>query len=160
MTSSQTVAADLVRAITDFADAPAMSDHSRTITYGRLGQFAQSLGDHLDSAQVVGIFGSAGVAMATSAVACVINGRPFVHLDPAMPQMVLHNIVSELQVSLIMTCEAATAGQLPSDCETVDANDLLANAPAPYAQLHPAAVAPTDPIYPVSYTHSEPTRPY
>jgi acyl-coenzyme A synthetase/AMP-(fatty) acid ligase/nucleoside-diphosphate-sugar epimerase/acyl carrier protein len=147
MTLPQTVSANLVRAISEFSDLPAMSDNAGTITYDRLGQFVSSLGGRLKSPQVVGVFGSPGVAMAASAAACVIHGRAFVHLDPAMPQMVLHNIVSELQVSLIMTCEAATAGQLPSDCETVDANDLLANAPAPYAQLHPAAVAATDAIY-------------
>jgi acyl-coenzyme A synthetase/AMP-(fatty) acid ligase/nucleoside-diphosphate-sugar epimerase/acyl carrier protein len=147
MTSSQTVSAELVRAISDFADQPAMSNQEGTITYRRLGQFVAKLGEQLAASQVIGIFGSPGVAMAASAVASTIHGCAFVHLDPAMPQMVLHNIVSELQVSLIVTCGAATAGQLPSDCETVDANDLLANAPAPYAQLHPAAVAPTDPIY-------------
>jgi acyl-coenzyme A synthetase/AMP-(fatty) acid ligase/nucleoside-diphosphate-sugar epimerase/acyl carrier protein len=147
MTSQQTVAANLVSAISEFSDLPAMSDNAGMITYDRLGQFVFSLGSFLKPPQVVGIFGSPGIAMAASAVACVIHGRAFVHLDPAMPQMVLHNIVSELQVSLIMTCEAAAAGQLPSDCETVDANDLLAKPPAPYAQLHAAAVAPTDPIY-------------
>jgi non-ribosomal peptide synthetase component F len=124
-----------------------MSDNAGMITYDRLGQFVSSLGSFLKPPQVVGIFGSPGVAMAASAVASTIHGRAFVHLDPAMPQMVLHNIVSELQVNLIMTCEAAAAGQLPSDCETVDANEQLANAPAPYAQLHAVAVAATDPIY-------------
>jgi acyl-coenzyme A synthetase/AMP-(fatty) acid ligase/thioester reductase-like protein/acyl carrier protein len=147
MTSPQTVAANLVSAISEFSDLPAMSDNTGMITYDRLGQFVSSLGSFLKPPQVVGIFGSPGVAMAASAVACVIHGRAFVHLDPAMPQMVLHNIVSELQVNLIMTCEAAAAGQLPSDCETVDANEQLANAPAPYAQLHAVAVAATDPIY-------------
>jgi acyl-coenzyme A synthetase/AMP-(fatty) acid ligase/nucleoside-diphosphate-sugar epimerase/acyl carrier protein len=147
MTSSQTVAADLVRAITDFADAPAMSDHSRTITYGRLGQFAQSLGDHLDSAQVVGIFGSAGVAMATSAVACVINGRPFVHLDPAMPQMVLHNIISELQVSLVVTCQDAAAVHLPGDCKILDATALLSEVATQVGPIYAASVSPDESIY-------------
>lgn len=150
MTPTQTVAADLVHALSEFADLPAMSDQARTITYDRLGQFAAKLGNHLETPQVVGIFGSPGVAMAASAVACVIHGRPFVHLDPAMPQMVLHNIVSELQVSLIVTCESAAPGQLPGDCRTVDANGLLIDAPASYAPLRAAAVAPDDPIYMVA----------
>ncbi|OAN74020.1 AMP-dependent synthetase [Jannaschia sp. EhC01] len=124
-----------------------MSDQARTVTYQRLGQFVSTLGEYLDARQVVGIFGSPGVAMGASAVACVIHGRPFVHLDPAMPQMVLHNIVSELQVSVIVTCEAAAPGQLPGDCKTVDANDLLAEAPAPHGPLHAATVDPADPIY-------------
>lgn len=124
-----------------------MSDHARAVTYDSLGQFAASLRTQLETPQVVGIFGSPGIAMGASAVACVIHGRPFVHLDPAMPQMVLHNIVSELQVSLIITCEAAAAGQLPGDCVTVDANELLRAAPAPYAPLQAAPVNPADPIY-------------
>ncbi len=147
MTSTQTLAADLVRALSEFANLPAMSDQARTITYDRLGQFVAKLGSHLETPQVVGVFGSPGVAMAASAVACVIHGRPFVHLDPAMPQMVLHNIVSELQVSLIVTCETAASGQLPGDCKTVDANGVLIDAPESYAPLRAAAVAPDDPIY-------------
>lgn len=147
MTSSRTVASELVEAIAEFSHLPAMSDHGRNITYERLGQFASALGGHLNEPQVVGIFGSPGVAMAASAVACVISGRPFVHLDPAMPQMVLHNIVSELHASLIITCETPAPGQLPGDCDTVDANALLNDAPAPYPPLCAAPVSPHDPIY-------------
>lgn len=147
MTSPQTVAAELVSAISAFTDLDAMSDNANTVTYGRLGQFVATMGERFETRQIVGIFGSPGIAMAASAVACVIHGRPFVHLDSAMPQMVLHNIVSELQVSLIITCEAAAPGQLPSDCMTVDANDLLRAAPAPYGALQAAIVKPADPIY-------------
>lgn len=147
MTSPQTVAADLVRAIADFDDAPAMSDQGCTLSYRRLGQFVADLGEPLKTPQIVGIFGSPGLAMAASAVACVIRGRPFVHLDPAMPQMVLHNIISELQVSLVVTCEAAAPGHLPGDCVTLDAMALLDAAPAPFAALHAASVSPDDPIY-------------
>jgi len=147
MTSSQTVAADLVHAIADFSDAPAMSDQSRTVTYEKLGQFVQSLGRHLETPQIVGIFGSPGIAMAASAVACVIGGRPFVHLDPAMPQMVLHNIISELQVSLVVTCETAAAGHLPGDCTTVDAIAILNEKAAPTRPLNAASVSPDEPIY-------------
>jgi acyl-coenzyme A synthetase/AMP-(fatty) acid ligase/nucleoside-diphosphate-sugar epimerase len=147
MILSQTVAVGLVRAISEFGDLPAMSNSAHTVTYRRLGQFVSGLGGRLSTPQVVGIFGAPGVGMAAGAVACVIHGRPFVHLDPAMPQMVLHNIVSELQVSLIIICETPAPGQLPGDCETVDANDLLGDAPAPYAPLQAAAVASDDPIY-------------
>lgn len=147
MTSPQTVAADLVFAISEFSNLPAMSNGTKTVTYDGLGQFVSTLTPRLKDRQVVGIFGSPGVAMAASAVACVIHGRGFVHLDPAMPQMVLHNIVSELQVSLIFTCETPAPGHLPGDCATIDVDALLADAPAPYAPLQPAEIAPTDPIY-------------
>ena len=147
MTSIPTVAAELVSAISKFADQPAMSDYARTIAYRRLGQFVSELAGSLAKPQVVGIFGSPGVTMGASCVACVIYGCPFVHLDPAMPQMVLHNIVSELNVRLIVTCEKAAPGQLPGDCETVDANALLDNTSAPYERLRARPVAPDDPIY-------------
>ena len=142
MTSTQTVAADLVRAIEKFSDAAAMSDQSHEISYKRLGQFVSSLNNHLKKPQVIGIFGSPGIAMAASAVACVINGRPFVHLDPAMPQMVLHNIISELQVSLIITCQTAASGHLPGDCVTIDATALLKDSSASYEPLQAASVVP------------------
>ena len=147
MTSTPTVAADLVRAIAKFGDAPAMSDQNCTITYNRLGQFVKSLDPHLNIPQVVGIFGSPGIAMGASAVACVVNGRPFVHLDPAMPQMVLHNIISELNVSLVITCQTAATGHLPGDCVTLDATALLQDTPHPYQPLDAVDVLPDDPIY-------------
>ena len=147
MVSQNTVASDLVRAVYEFSDAPAMSDQGQTITYQRLGQFVSDLGTHLKSPQVVGVFGSPGLAMGASAVACVINGRPFVHLDPAMPQMVLHNIISELQVRLIVTCEPAAPGHLPGDCETIDANALLGMPAADFEMLEAAHVSPQDSIY-------------
>lgn len=147
MALPQTVAADLVFAISAFSDLPAMSDTNRTLTYDKLGQFVATLGRRLQDPQVVGIFGAPGVAMAASTVACVIYGRPFVHLDPAMPQMVLHNILSELKVGLVVTCDPAAPGQLPGECETIDANVLLEEEPATYTTLQAAFVAPTDPIY-------------
>lgn len=143
----QTVADKLVRAIDEFSDAPALSDQSRTITYCRLGAFVEDIGRHLKTPQIVGIFGSPGVAMAASAVACVIAGRPFVHLDPAMPQMVLHNIISELQVSLVVACQDVAAGHLPRDCKTVDARGLLQGDVTLTEPLLAAAVSPDDPIY-------------
>ncbi len=147
MTLPQTVAAELVCAIEKFSDLPALSDDESTMTYDRLGQFVSTLGRSMAKQQVVGIFGSPGVAMAAAAITCVIHGRPFVHLDPAMPQMVLHNILSELHVSLIVTCEAAASGQLPGECKTVDATSILGDAAAAYAPPKPALVAPVDPIY-------------
>ncbi|MGB0959314.1 MAG: AMP-binding protein [Halocynthiibacter sp.] len=147
MISPQTVAADLVRAIAAFSDLPAMSDQNQTISYDRLGQFVDSLKTPLKSAQVVGVFGSPGVTMAASAVACVIHGRPFVHLDPAMPQMVLHNIISELDVGLVILCEPANPGQLPASCKTLEARDVLATPAAAYTPLTAADVSLDDPIY-------------
>lgn len=147
MTPPQTVADDLVRAIDEFGDAPALSDQSGTVSYGRLGTFVQDLGQSLKTPKTVGIFGSPGVAMAASAVACVIAGRPFVHLDPAMPQMVLHNIISELQVTLVVACQDVAASHLPRDCSVVDARGILQRDAALIEPLRAADMSPDDPIY-------------
>ncbi len=147
MTLSKTIAEELIRSIAEFSDRSALSDSHRQVSYARLGQFVSDLYQDLRGHQVIGIFGAPGLAMAASAVACVIHGRPFVHLDPAMPQMVLHNILSELKVSLVITCEAPASGQLPRGCVTVEAEALMAKAPAAHAPLMAAPIAPTDPIY-------------
>lgn len=147
MTIPQTVAADLVRAISDFAELPAMSDHATTITYEQLGQFAAILGQHLQAHKVVGVFGSPGLLMGASAATCVIHGRAFVHLDPAMPQNVLQNILDELQIRLIIVSEPPAAGQLPDSCATVFAHELMTDTPADHPPLRAARIEPADPIY-------------
>ncbi|SMR81484.1 Acyl-CoA synthetase (AMP-forming)/AMP-acid ligase II [Aliiroseovarius halocynthiae] len=147
MTLSRTIAEELVRSIHKFSDRCALSDTQRQISYARLGQYVSDLNLRLHGHQVIGIFGAPGLAMSASAVACVIHGRPFVHLDPAMPQMVLHNILSELKVSLVITCEGLETGQLPRDCITIEAKALLAEAPAAHAPIFTEPVLPTDPIY-------------
>ncbi|AUH34262.1 AMP-binding protein [Paracoccus tegillarcae] len=148
MSQTQTVAADLLFAIRKHEGRPALADDGHELTYGQLGSFAEQFTAHLSQPQVVGIFGAPGIAMAASATACVIHGRPFVHLDPAMPQMVLHNIISELQVTLVIMCQPANAGHLPGDCSTLDALAVLDGiADAPSAALRAGTVAPDDPIY-------------
>ncbi|MEP4195657.1 MAG: AMP-binding protein [Aliishimia sp.] len=147
MNAIQTVGFSLVHAITQYADEPAMLDQNGTLTYAKVGAVVQDLGPFMDTQQVVGIFGAPGVAMAASAVACVIHGRPFVHLDPAMPQMVLHNIISELQVSLVIICEDAATGHLPGNCKIVDARTVLNSASEMTAPLSAAPVSRDDPIY-------------
>jgi acyl-coenzyme A synthetase/AMP-(fatty) acid ligase/nucleoside-diphosphate-sugar epimerase/acyl carrier protein len=142
------VATQLVRAISEYRNLLAMTDEQTCLSYGQLGSFVEQVAPSLRDTQVVGIFGAPGVAMGASAVACVIHGRPFVHLDPAMPQMVLHNILSELQVALVMVCQPPATGQLPGDCQTLDAVSVLDTlADAPVAALHAGPAAPDDAIY-------------
>lgn len=148
MSRCPTVAADLVQAVTDNESRSAMAAEGIGLSYGELGSFAERVAPHLRRAQVVGIFGAPSVAMAASAVACVIHGRPFVHLDPAMPQMVLHNIVAELRVALVLACQPVPPGHLPRDCRTLDAGAVLDEVdPVPSGALRAAPVTPDDPIY-------------
>ncbi|GAA6180349.1 hypothetical protein NBRC116594_17870 [Shimia sp. NS0008-38b] len=150
MTKPLSVAGELVLAISSFPESAAMSDRNRSLTYRRLGHFIGQLQTPLSTHQVVGIFGAPGLAMAASAAACVVHGRPFVHLDPAMPQMVLHNIMSELKVGIVLICQPAAPGQLPGECTTFDASALLDNPAAPAQPLHATEVSPDDPIYMVA----------
>lgn len=149
MPDLQTVPAELVRAIVDHENRPAMaSDAGHRLSYGQLGSFAERMAPSLREARVVGIFGAPGIAMAASALACVVHGKPFVHLDPAMPQMVLHNIISELGVTLVVMCQPAAVGHLPGDCRRLDAHPLLMDLDAaPLAPLCAAEVAPDQPVY-------------
>jgi acyl-coenzyme A synthetase/AMP-(fatty) acid ligase/nucleoside-diphosphate-sugar epimerase/acyl carrier protein len=142
------VATQLVSAISEHQMLLAMTDGQIRLSYGQMGSFVENVAPYLRDVQVVGIFGAPGVAMGASAVACVIHGRPFVHLDPAMPQMVLHNILSELQVSLVMVCQPPAAGQLPGDCRTLDTVAMLDDvSDAPLGVLQAGAIAPDDAIY-------------
>ncbi|MQY43608.1 AMP-binding protein [Epibacterium sp. SM1969] len=148
---SNTVASELVLAIESHANRLALSDAHRQLSYAQLGQFVMALDAPMRAHEVVGIFGAPGLAMGASAIACVIHGRPFVHLDPAMPQMVLHNILSELRVGLVILCEPAEPGKLSGECATLEAEAFLAEAlnstdTAPQ-ELRAPPVAPTDPIY-------------
>ena len=149
MPNLQTVPVQLVRAIGNHESLPAMaSGGGKHLSYGHLGSFAECMAPHLREAPVVGIFGVPGMAMAASATSCVIHGVPFVHLDPAMPQTVLHNIVAELGVTLIVTCQAAALGLLPRHCRILNANTLLTCLDsAPSSPLRAAEVAPGQPIY-------------
>ena len=109
-----------------------------TLTYRRLGRFVGILGRCLDVPQTVGIFGSPGIAMAARAATCVIHGRPLAHLDPAMSQIVLHDIVFELPVSLMFTYEDVATSHLPNDCRIIDAIAQLNEGFAPKTPLRAA----------------------
>ncbi|WOI57466.1 AMP-binding protein [Palleronia sp. LCG004] len=149
MLEHRSVPMQLVRAIGTHERSLAMAGgDGRSLSYGQLGSFVEHIAPHLRGVQVVGILGAPGIAMAASATGCVIRGTPFVHLDTAMPQAVLRNIVAELGVNLIVTCEAVAPGLLPGHCETLDANALLADLDAaPSEPLRAAKIAPDRPIY-------------
>ena len=148
MSDPWTVPARIARAIAEHADRPAMSSDGMRLTYGELGAFAERMAPHVRGVPAVGVFGAPGIAMGAACTACVIHGVPFVHLDPAMPQMVLHNAVAELGVTLIAACQPAAPGLLPGGCARIDGAALLADLPSrPAAPPRAAAVAPEHPIY-------------
>ncbi|CAM3349589.1 AMP-binding protein [Paracoccus nototheniae] len=146
--SDASVPAELVRALREHADLPALQDRDHALSYAELADFVALFQDRLTDDGPVAIFGTPGVLLAAAAVGCVIGGRPFVHLDPAMPQVVLTNIVDELAVGTIVTCQQPAPGQLPDRCRIMAAQGCLGQRPpATRAPLVAVEVAPSDIIY-------------
>ena len=54
MTHPDTVAAELVHAMAEFPDLPALSDDRRSLSYADLGRFVAAMGPRLDAAATVG----------------------------------------------------------------------------------------------------------
>lgn len=145
---ASSVSAELVRALRTYRDHTALQDRDHCLSYGALADFVQVLGPLLGGDGAVAIFGAPGTLLAAAAVTCVVSGRPFVHLDPAMPQAVLTNIVDELQVGTIVTCQPPAPGQLPGQCRVIAAQSCLDRMPAAEdGPLVAADVQPTDIIY-------------
>ncbi|WP_299842496.1 AMP-binding protein [uncultured Paracoccus sp.] len=141
----QSVPAELAEALTRFRGNMALCDAELSLNYGELAAFVAACQPHLAGERAVGVFGAPGALFGALATACVIDGRPFVHLDPAMPPSVLSNILDELQIGLILTAEAPKPGQLPEGCRVIDGATLLGG-PA-VDRITPGQVAPQDAIY-------------
>ncbi|TGN60116.1 NAD-dependent epimerase/dehydratase family protein [Paracoccus liaowanqingii] len=142
------VPAELVRACHAHRGRLALCDRDHRLSYGQLAEFVQVLQGQLSGDGPVALFGAPGSLLAAAAVTCVIGGRPFVHLDPAMPQAVLTNIVAELGVATIVTCQPPAPDQLPGTCRIIDAQTCLNRRPPDgVGPLVAADVRPTDIIY-------------
>jgi acyl-coenzyme A synthetase/AMP-(fatty) acid ligase/thioester reductase-like protein/acyl carrier protein len=144
----ENVPAELVRALLAYHGKSALHDRDHRLSYGDLASFVLVFQSQLTGDGPVAIYGTPSTLLAAAAVACVISGRPFVHLDPAMPQTVLTNIIAELEVGIIVTCQPARPGLLPDDCHIIAAQTCLdRDPPAAGKPLVAANVRPTDIIY-------------
>lgn len=102
----------------------------------------------MPTAAPVAVFGKPSAIFGATVTACVVSGRPFVHLDPAMPDDVLHNILAELAIDLVFVTEQPLADQLPAHCTCVDVLPMLDGLAAkPASPVKPADVAANDIIY-------------
>lgn len=141
------VPAQIALALQDHADRIAIKDADLTLTYGQLADCIARLGENLPRGEVA-VFGKPTALFGAAVMACVVLGRPFVHLDPAMPDEVLRNILSELDIDVVLLSEAARPGQIPDHCRHVDVAQVIAGfADAPAAPVQAAAVAADDIIY-------------
>lgn len=141
----RSIADELAEALPRFAQRLALRDRGLSLSYAQLADFIAAAQPVLAGQRAVAVYGVPGALFGAAATACVIDGRPFVHLDPAMPRAVLGNIVSELGISLILAAEPPKPGQLPPECRVVDAAGLLGRAAG--APVRAAQVRPSDAIY-------------
>lgn len=139
------IADELAAALPRFAARVAMRDRGLSLSYAQLAAFVAAAQPVLAGQQAVAVYGVPGALFGAAATACVIDGRPFVHLDPAMPRAVLENILRELGISLILAAEPPRPDQLPAECRVVDAAGLLGQTTC--APVRAAQVQPSDAIY-------------
>ena len=141
----RSIADELAEALVAYRDRIALRDRQLALSYGDLAAFVAAAQGVLDGQKAVAVYGAPGALFGAAVTACVIDGRPFVHLDPAMPKTVLGNIVAELEIGLILTAQPPKPDQLPAQCRVIDAATLL-DAP-PVDAVVPARVRPGDAIY-------------
>ncbi|MFT4014469.1 MAG: AMP-binding protein [Paracoccus sp. (in: a-proteobacteria)] len=139
------LADELAAALPRYADRVALRDRARVLSYAELGAFVAAAAQRLASERAVAVYGVPGVLFGAAASACVILGKPFVHLDPAMPASVLGNILTELGIDLVLASQVPKPGQLPEGCRLLDAEELLGGNADP--SLRAGTVQPQDAIY-------------
>lgn len=144
------IASDLIHATQIHSSLIAFSDQDLTITYGELHGFAAWLQPRLASRKPVAVYGRPCAVFGAAAAASVTLGRPFVHLDPAMPPAVLHNIVFELGVEQVILCQPPAAGHDLPGCGRIEPVSILC-APDACAGSHgglmPPVLSRDDPIF-------------
>ncbi|MBK4214843.1 AMP-binding protein [Paracoccus caeni] len=141
----RSIADELAEALPRHADRIALRDRGLCLTYAQLAAFTEAARPVLAGQKAVAVYGVPGALFGAAVTACVIDGRPFVHLDPAMPKAVLGNILSELSIDLILTSQEPKEDQLPPHVRVVDAASLLGEAAG--AATRAAQVLPSDAIY-------------
>ena len=142
------VPAQIAQALCDHADQIAFIDDATTLRYGQLADFIARLQTHMPTARPVAVFGRPSAVFGAAATACVVLGRPFVHLDPAMPNDVLRNIIDELDIDVVFLAEPAGTDQLPNKCTCVDAAALVHDLnDQPATPLAAPFVSPDEVIY-------------
>tara|TARA_R110002110_G_scaffold78921_3_gene206679 strand:- start:1925 stop:4714 length:2790 start_codon:yes stop_codon:yes gene_type:complete len=148
VTALRNVPAQIAQALQDHNTLTALSDRTTSLSYGQLADFMTRLHPHMPAAAPVAVFGKPSVAFGAAVTSCVVAGRAFVHLDPAMPTDVLRNIIEELGIDVIFLAEAPATDVLPRTCICVDVAALAQNLNDQPAQAVIAArVAHDDIIY-------------
>lgn len=142
------VPSQIAQAFQEHHTLTALTDGTTSIRYGQLADFTMQLQSHMPLDAPVAVFGKPSAAFGAAVTACVVSGRPFVHLDPAMPHEVLRNIIDELGIDVIFHSEPPATGQLPQSCACVDVAALVQDLnDQPLRPVVAAKIAPDDIIY-------------
>ncbi|SFR31504.1 Acyl-CoA synthetase (AMP-forming)/AMP-acid ligase II [Yoonia tamlensis] len=136
----QNVPSQIAKALQTHQHRTAFVDTELTLTYGQLAACIARIEPALPKTGAVAVFGKPSSIFAAAVTACVVAGRPFVHLDPAMPTDVLANILAELGIDTVLMCQPAAAGQLPQSHSYIDVAALTIDLPT--VPLLPVAAPP------------------
>ncbi|QXT38158.1 AMP-binding protein [Gymnodinialimonas ceratoperidinii] len=147
MSARSNVPAQLTQALHEHAPRLALTDHALSLTYGQLAALTVRLQPHMPTDAPVAVFGKPSTLFGAAAAACVISGRPFVHLDPAMPREVLRNILEELAIATVFVAEPPAEGQLPEGITPVEVSALAADLPDDATPIEAPDVADDAAIY-------------
>lgn len=148
LTILKDVPAQIARALQDHREQIALADRATTLRYGQLADFISRLQAFMPADAPVAVFGKPSAVFGAAVTGCVVSGRPFVHLDPAMPNEVLGNILDELAIDVVLLAEPPAVGQLPATCTCVDVASLVVDLnDAPEIPVKAATVAADDIIY-------------
>lgn len=138
----------MAQALREHAPRLALTDHSLSLTYGQLAALTARLQPHMPTDSTpVAVFGKPSALFGAAAAACVVSGRPFVHLDPAMPREVLSNILEELAIATVFVSEPPAEGQLPDAVARIEVGTLARDLPRDAAPLKAPEVADDAAIY-------------
>ena len=148
MTAFSNVPAQIAQALQTHRDLDALVDDATTLRYGQLADLIDRLQAHIPVDTPIAVFGRPSAIFGAAATACVVSGRPFVHLDPAMPIDVLRNIIAELAVDVIFLAEPPAVDQLPDHCTLVDVAQIAQGVnDQPATPVQAPLVAPDNAIY-------------
>lgn len=146
MVARTNVPAQIAQSLQVHKDSLAFSDRLNTLTYGELADFTARVQRLMPRDTPIAVFGKPSTLFGAAATACVLTGRPFVHLDPAMPEDVLRNILAELGADVVFCADPPAPGQLPDGCTQIDIAAVLLDRDSPPLTL-PDAIADDDFIY-------------
>ncbi|SEV91340.1 Acyl-CoA synthetase (AMP-forming)/AMP-acid ligase II [Cognatiyoonia koreensis] len=144
---TSTVPIRLAAAINAHGPLVAFRDDATSMTYAALAVCIDRISALLPVTKPVAVYGTPSVVFGAATTACVVLGRPFVHLDPAMPVSVLENILNALEIDTVLTCQTPKAGQLDNGPTLIDVVPLCTNDSRAVPTVEAGNVAADDAIY-------------